>query len=664
MQTTTSSIMFSVTPLFQTFSGSYLELYTRKDLVADSSFSGSTSCLVNSTAQPCTLTTNSQYSVLKIASNSSFNLFQQSTTTTIQINQLKFNYASSHSQFIYHFYFQLTVSLASLATVKKQLMLPMVVQQRSQLTNFNLYFSNNIYNSGSNFLNVIRLVSSDPTQWNNVLQVNERRVISIFAHEGWTNLFSLTSYSAYPCASNLAATYTYIKGSNTQNLTLQYPLNWDRINIVLPGTESSTKFSIIIPTLYPSTSPYSFEIMVGVLDTNNGAIRYLQAGPMPTSGASTYLTPVNILVYSKPKQAAMQLNIAGLAGAYKSNVNFTIAPSGSFNGNSYSSAVIVLSSWQFYVGSSALASTSLGSADPQFANVEQTPLTIKISSTSYLTYIPFKTTGVYSSNFNIVLDNIKFPYSLDLPYHSVSLIDSTGSLDGYNEFINQNQNIFYTGVLQDLTFSCNDNSLGVINTFCTIGFTSFQDIEVGSVLVAHLFGLFVSTDLCFMQYANGTTIPIASCTPNVNQNVLTITLANTAQLPASTPYSIVINGMSIDATQISNYLTFKVMDPTNAYTIEEKTKILMTSVAQDFPIEVTQFSFAKTNPVVPSSLFLNFTLPRTLNADEAFALVLNKDFITPNSIPSKMNIRLLMADGLTLVPTTWVLKSINSQIIF
>jgi hypothetical protein len=158
--------------------------------------------------------------VIRIASNSSFNLFKQSETTTIQIDQLHFNYASSHSQYIYHFYFQLTVSLASLAPVKKYLMLPLVVQERNRLTNFDVYFSNNIYNSGSNFLNVMRLVSSDPTQWTNVLQVNEKRVISVFAYQGWTNLFTtLSSYSSYPCASNLAATYTYIQGSNTQNLT-------------------------------------------------------------------------------------------------------------------------------------------------------------------------------------------------------------------------------------------------------------------------------------------------------------------------------------------------------------------------------------------------------------------------------------------------------------
>ena len=94
----------------------------------------------------------------------------------------------------------------------------------------------------------------------------------------------------------------------------------------------------------------------------------------------------------------------------------------------------------------------------------------------------------------------------------------------------------------------------------------------------------VSTNLCSMKYtANTTTIPI-SCVPNNNLNVLTITLANTARLPAETSYSLIVNGISINANDISNYITLKFMDPTNAYAIEERTRILLTSVAHDFPI--------------------------------------------------------------------------------
>lgn len=151
-------------------------------MVADSTFSGSTSCLINGAAQPCTITTNTQFTVITIASSSSFNLYPQSATTTVVINQLKFNFASSHSLYMYHFYFQLTVSLATQASVQKYLTSPLVVQERNQLTNFQMYVSNNIYSSGSNFLNVIRLVSSDPTQWQNIIQINQRRIISIFAY--------------------------------------------------------------------------------------------------------------------------------------------------------------------------------------------------------------------------------------------------------------------------------------------------------------------------------------------------------------------------------------------------------------------------------------------------------------------------------------------------
>ena len=179
---------------------------------------------------------------------------------------------------------------------------------------------------------------------------------------------------------------------------------------------------------------------------------------------------------NKPKQANMQLNIAGLAGSYASNIDFTVVPSNLYEGTTYSSCLIVMSSWNFLDGLTSLSSTSLASVNPQFANVEQKPLSLQISSSNYLTYIPLTTTGTYTSSFNINFNNIKIPYILDLPYYSVTLVDYLGNVDGYNEFINQNQNIFYTGVLSALNFTCNDNSLGVTNTYCTAVFTTFQDI--------------------------------------------------------------------------------------------------------------------------------------------------------------------------------------------
>lgn len=220
-------------------------------------------------------------------------------------------------------------------------------------------------------------------------------------------------------------------------------------------------------------------------------------------------------------------------------------------------------------------------------------------------------------------------------------------------------------MLQSLSLTCNDNSMGVTNTDCTLTFSTFQEIEVKSVLILTLHGLFVSTNLCSMRYSStNATIPVTSCAPNTDMNVLTVSLGNAARLPASTTYALTVNGMSIDSGERSNYVKLQVMDPTGSYSIEEKTVILITSVVQNFPIEITQVNFKYNNPVIFSELSLNFTLPRALNQDEAFALVLNKDFITLNKVPSKIRIRLMQSGGLTEIVTSWVMKPINSQIIF
>jgi hypothetical protein len=43
---------------------------------------------------------------------------------------------------------------------------------------------------------------------------------------------------------------------------------------------------------------------------------------------------------------------------------------------------------------------------------------------------------------------------------------------------------------------------------------------------------------------------------------------------------------------------------------------------------------------------------------------MSKDFTNLNSIPCKIRIQLLEADGITVIPTQWILKYANSIIIF
>ena len=259
MQTGDSSISFTVTPSFSTNDGSSLKIITSKDLVTTASFNTATSCLVGGAAKTCSITTNTTFTEIQISSLSSENLFPQSIGVAIVINNVKFNYASSHTEHIYHFYFSLTVSQAVAASSKNMLAVPIVIPEREQLVNFGNYFSNDLNNSGSNFPNVFRLVSDSTTQWQNVVQANERRIISVFAYQGWKNFFTtLANGDSYPAASNIAGfTFTYKKGTTNQ-LNEEFPLDWDRIDVILDGTETTTDFSIIFPTTFITAASLQF----------------------------------------------------------------------------------------------------------------------------------------------------------------------------------------------------------------------------------------------------------------------------------------------------------------------------------------------------------------------------------------------------------------------
>lgn len=141
-------------------------------------------------------------------------------------------------------------------------------------------------------------------------------------------------------------------------------------------------------------------------------------------------------------------------------------------------------------------------------------------------------------------------------------------------------------------------------------------MEVAATLYLTFSGMYVSTNMCNAVNLNtSSTVAITSCVPNTNKNILIVTLNNTVRLPALNNYTLTINGISIDSSAIANYVYFEVRDPTGSYTIESATKILITMVAQDFPIYLNQINYAKNNPVVQSNLFINFTLPRPLNSD-------------------------------------------------
>jgi len=150
----------------------------------------------------------------------------------------------------------MTTSLSSTSPIiRKTLLTPQVIPERplnaAVDTSFRNYLSNDLYNTGTNYPNMFRIVSTTPAMWTFTIQATERRMITVFHKEKWTKLFgSLISGDSYPFLSSMTGvTSTFTKGT-TSNTSIDCPLNWDQIHFILPGTESLTTFSISFPMTY------------------------------------------------------------------------------------------------------------------------------------------------------------------------------------------------------------------------------------------------------------------------------------------------------------------------------------------------------------------------------------------------------------------------------
>ena len=159
---------------------------------------------------------------------------------------------------------------------------PLVIPNRPAAaddTGFRNYFSNDLLQSGSNYPNIVRIVSENTTKWNFIVQSTERRMITIYHKQGWKKLFStLKSGDSYLFLSNLVGiTSMYVQGAATADLTDECPLTWDHIHFILPGGavgESASKFSIAIPTTYTGSTFFQYEIMSGIYNVETRTITY------------------------------------------------------------------------------------------------------------------------------------------------------------------------------------------------------------------------------------------------------------------------------------------------------------------------------------------------------------------------------------------------------
>lgn len=90
-------------------------------------------------------------------------------------------------------------------------------------------------------------------------------------------------------------------------------------------------------------------------------------------------------------------------------------------------------------------------------------------------------------------DDVHMPYTYDLPdYHifvtnsnnppTDSPVSDINSIIAYNEFILTSAGVFYESPLKSLTVSCLDNSLGVLNTICTMEFGTNHPLKANGTI--------------------------------------------------------------------------------------------------------------------------------------------------------------------------------------
>lgn len=178
--------------------------------------------------------------------------------------------------------------------------------------------------------------------------------------------------------------------------------------------------------------------MSGIYNIDTRSITYRAIEMIPAPGSRTYKdNTLSVPISTKPKQLATKIQLAGKAGSYQNDVRMDIQPfpSGTFSGNTFSTSLIILSTWNWFESSTIIDTANISSPTlgyPTFTNDHQTPLSLQISPNSYLTYIPFTRTSPNPTFFSLYFDSVKLPYSYDLPYYSIALVDQTGTIDSYN----------------------------------------------------------------------------------------------------------------------------------------------------------------------------------------------------------------------------------------
>lgn len=131
----------------------------------------------------------------------------------------------------------------------------------------------------------------------------------------------------------------------------------------------------------------------------------------------------------------------------------------------------------------------------------------------------------------------------------------------------------------------------------------------------------ISTNLCYLTYTatsvSNTSIPV-TCASTSNQTRLVVSLPGTSSTNypnTNALYNLLVYGVGILSSSISQSITLTLRDYSGSYIIETGTRLLTTTVANPLSISISQITYQFNNPIVKSSMFIAFQLPRRLYED-------------------------------------------------
>ena len=175
-----------------------------------------------------------------------------------------------------------------------------------------------------------------------------------------------------------------------------------------------------------------------------------------------------------------------------------------------------------------------------------------------MTVIPY--TYISSINpFTLYLDQVHMPYSYDLTSYYIFTINALSEeMSSSNSFVMTNADVFYTSPLKSLLINCQDNAIGVVNTYCTIIFGTQNPLLANGKIRLALSGMTVATDTCELSLSNGTSIATTCSSTEDNQN-LTVAMEGFEFYTAGN-FTLVIYCVGITADTLSQSINLELYD--------------------------------------------------------------------------------------------------------